>query len=327
MADTTQNQSVLPAPHHQNGLALVTVILIVSVVSSIAVFMSLNQQVWYRQSSNILERARGENSYRSALAMATIVLERDATETNRDDLQEVWAKQVVALPIESGHVSVAIEDAQGRFNLNNLLKNGQPDAENIGVFRRLLGNQGVSESLVEPLVDWMDSDTQARPGGAEDIEYLASKTPYRAANHPLSDIGELRLIKGFTPEIVSKLSGFVTALPTASAININTAPPAVLAALFTDMPLPAAEALAKTLAERPLTRATDIQNLAGTDHKLGKAAIDTKSSYFLISTETRNGRYRNQVITLVYRPESGLPCRTLGKTRPTIHMTGPETSG
>jgi general secretion pathway protein K len=327
MPDYTHIRSVQYARHHEHGLALVTVILIVSVVSAIAVFMSLNQQIWYRQSSNILERAQGENAYRSALAMATIVLERDASENNKDDLKEIWANQVVALPIESGHVSVAIEDAQGRFNLNNLLKNGQPNAEDIGIFRRLLSNQGISESLVEPLVDWMDVDSQARPGGAEDVDYLASETPYRAANQPISDIDELRLIKGFTPEITDKLSGLVSALPAATAINVNTAPPAVLAALFTNMPLPDAEALAKTLSERPLTKASDIQALAGNDHKLGKVAIDTRSSYFLIHTQTRNGRYRNQIQTLVYRPESGLPCRTLGKARPTIHMTAPEASG
>jgi general secretion pathway protein K len=327
MANTSHIRFARSAYHNESGLALVTVILIVSVVSSIAVFMSLNQQVWYRQSSNILERAQGENAYRSALAMATIVLERDAAENKKDDLKEVWASRVAALPIESGQVSVAIEDAQGKFNLNNLLKNGQPSVDDIGVFRRLLGNQGISESLVEPLVDWMDPDSQARPGGAEDIEYLASKTPYRAANQPISDVDELRLISGFTPEIVGKLSGLVTALPAATAINVNTAPPPVLAALFTNMPLPAAEELGKTLADRPLTKAMDIQNLAGADHKLGKAAIDTRSSYFLISTQTRNGRYHNQIRTLVYRPESGLPCRTLGKTRPTIHMTAPEASG
>jgi len=323
MVDPSQSRK----HRREDGLALVTVILIVSVVSSIAAFMSLNQQIWYRQSSNILERAQGENAYRSALAMATIVLERDAANNKRDDLSEVWAGQGITLPIESGQVSIAIEDAQGRFNLNNLLKNGQPSAEDIGAFRRLLTLLAISEGLVEPLIDWMDADSQARPGGAEDVDYLSSQSPYRAANQPLTDIDELRQIRGFTPAIVAKLSGLVTTLPAATAININTAPPPVLAAVFTNMSLPAAETLAKTLSKNPVSKAADIQALAGSDQKLSKVAIDVRTDYFLVTTRTLNGRQRNQIISLINRPESGLPCRLIGKTRPMIHMTAAEASG
>ena len=52
----------------ERGLALVTVMLIVSIVASIAAFMSLNQQLWFRQTGNELDRARAENNNEVELA-------------------------------------------------------------------------------------------------------------------------------------------------------------------------------------------------------------------------------------------------------------------
>jgi general secretion pathway protein K len=311
----------------QHGMALITVILIVAVISSIAVFINLNQQIWLRQTGNILDRAQGEDSYRSVIAVAKILLERDAAKTNRDDRQEIWASNIPVLPIESGQFAAVIHDAQGRFNLNNVIKNGQPSAEDIGLLRRLFAFHGIGSNLVDSLVDWMDADTNTRPGGAEDIEYLAGKNPYRSANQPLSDVDELRLIKGFTPEIIATLKPSVTALPTYTPINVNTAPPAVLAALFINMSASEAESLYEAIGSRPLAKASDLQDLAGNDKKLSKIALDTRTRYFIVSADVSHRRYRSKTETLIYRPDSGLPSRTVSKTRPPVAMTATAASG
>ena len=92
-------------------------------------------------------------------------------------------------------------------------------------FRILLGQLGLNPALCDALVDWIDTDSNALPDGAEDPYYLSQDPPYRAANSYLASVGELRLIKGFTPEVVDRLSPYVTALPpsTANTLNINTA--------------------------------------------------------------------------------------------------------
>jgi len=58
------------------------------------------------------------------------------------------------------------------------------------------------------------------------------KTPYRAANLLMQSVDELRLVRGFTPEIVEKLRPWITALPQPTEINVNTASKDVLGALF-----------------------------------------------------------------------------------------------
>jgi general secretion pathway protein K len=62
---------------------------------------------------------------------------------------------------------------------------------------------------------------------------LTLTPPYRAANAPLKTFDELRLIKGFTYEVVQRLSRHTTvyAAPGKGAINLNTADPLVIQAL------------------------------------------------------------------------------------------------
>ena len=311
----------------EHGMALVTVILVVAIISSIAVFMNLNQQIWLRQSGNALDRAQGEASYRSMIALAEILLERDSAQTSRDDRQEIWANAIPPLPIEGGQLIAVVADAQGRFNLNNVLKNGQPSPEDIGMLQRIFSNYGINESLVDSLVDWIDADTITRPNGAEDVEYLSSGRPYRAANQPLTTVDELRMIKGFTPEIVETLKPSVSALQTYTPINVNTAPPAVLAALFLNMSMSEAESLYKTIGTRPLNKAADIAGLVDADRKLSKVAIDTRTNYFIVRAEVVHRRYRGATETLIYRPDSNLPSRMVERNRPAVPMTAASAKG
>lgn len=309
---------------NERGLALITVVLIVAIASTIASFMSLNQQIWFRQTTNILDRAQVENLYRSAIDFATVVLERDAKDNDTDSRGDLWALPLTALPIETGTVSIRIDDAQGRFNLNNVVKNGQASSADIAILRRLFNYLEIEPSLVESLVDWIDKDSLTRPDGAEDTEYLASESPYRCANHPLGDIEELRLIRGFSPDIIAKLRGLVTALPAYTATNVNTALPPVLGALFKNMPLASAESLAKTLASEPVTSANDITKHVDSSMQLANVSIGTKSTYFLVSLDIADGRHRHTSETLVYRPTSGSASRIVQRGRPPLHVAATE---
>jgi general secretion pathway protein K len=311
----------------QDGLALVTVVLIVAIASSIAAFMSLNQQLWFRQTGNAIDRGQAENIYRGAIDFATIVLERDAASNSRDDRQELWAKSATTFPVESGTVSIEVHDAQCRFNLNNVTINGQPSGADIGILRRLFAYLEINQSLVEPLVDWIDADSQTRPGGAEDTEYLSGNVPHRTANQSLTDLEELRMIQGFTPEIIAKLQNVVTVMPAYTSININTAPPAVLGALFVNMPLSTAESLYKSLASSPITKVGDIKRMVDKDYKLANVKIDTKTNYFLVYLDVASGRYRDHMRTLIYRPDNGLASQAIRRDRLPVRVAATDSSG
>lgn len=196
---------------------------------------------------------------------------------------------------------VKVLDAQGRFNLNNLVRNGQPSPPDIGVFRQLLTLEGANPNLTDAVVDWLDPDSTPHPDGAEDADYLALKPPYRAANRPFESVGELRLVRGFTPDLVAKLHPFLIALPTPTLVNVNTAPPEVLAALFPSMTLDAARQLAADVARTPIT---DIQQVASRIPASAQVPglFDVKSGYFLVQLNTQFGRMQRRVDALIARP-------------------------
>ena len=101
-------------------------------------------------------------------------------------------------------------------------------------------------NIYAPLHDRLGIDADINvtyPDGAEDETYLLVEPPYRAANRPMFNISELRLVQGFTPEVIAVLEPHVTALPEETIININTASAAVLRALHQELDEAAVEQL------------------------------------------------------------------------------------
>lgn len=294
------DQNFNPA-FHQRGLALITAMLVVAVAATTAAYLGLDQQIWQRQSENLTERAQAEVVRAGALEWVITILAKDANESSSDDLTEDWARKLPPIPVEGGLVTGQIIDAQSKFNLNNLVRNNQPSTPDIGVFQHLLKSLLLDPNLSDSVIDWIDSDSNARPAGAEDIDYLQMKTPYRAANQPLQSVEELRLIRGFTPEIIEKLLPWVTALPQPTEINVNTAPQEVLAATFYTLPASVIEQLYQQRPYKDQAKLnTKLQELAE-GKTLPPVHIGIKSSYFEITIETLFGRYQRTTQALIQR--------------------------
>jgi general secretion pathway protein K len=108
---------------------------------------------------------------------------------------------------------------------------------------------------------------------------MTLKPAYRARNGKLARLSELSLVKGFTPEIVSKLAPFVTVYSEyggstvgQAKVNINTAPKEVIVALDASIDDRVAE---RILDERRLSPFKSIGALANVS---GANAISTMSA-------------------------------------------------
>ncbi len=229
---------------YQQGVALITVLLIVAMATVLAVAMVKSQQNLLRRSGSVFSQDQAYLYTLGAESFAKSVLQDDKEKdknknTPQDTLNETWAKKIPAFPVEGGFVQAQIEDLQGKFNLNNLLQeDGQVNMAALAMYQRLLVSLDISAILVSPVIDWLDKDNLPYDSdGAEEDWYLRLKPAYRAANHPFVSISELALLRGYTPDIVAKLRPYVCALPKATTININTAPDAVLAALTDNLTL------------------------------------------------------------------------------------------
>lgn len=295
------------AARTQRGIALVTAVMIVAIAAAIAVQIAFAHQIWTRQMENIFDRGATDWLRRGALHWASTALVEDAAKGNTvDHLGELWAMGLPVLPVEGGTIRVSIEDGQSRFNLNNLVRNHVASPPDLEVLRRLLEALRLDPSLRYALLDWIDPDSNAGPGGAEDIDYLNGNPPYRAANRPLASVEELRLVRGFDLKTVATLAQYVTVLPGASTfVNVNTASPVVLAALVPGLDVASAQRIADERRDKPFRDLPAFASRLPPGVPLPPGAASVKSDYFLVTLDTSIGRHERRSEALLQRAADG----------------------
>ncbi len=98
-----------------------------------------------------------------------------------------------------GGVRYGVLDEGGRMNLNSLLK---LDPSGDLAHAMLMKLPNMTDEVANAIVDWIDSDTTPRTGGAESDYYGGLSPAYRCKNGPLDSIEELLLVKGVTKELL-----------------------------------------------------------------------------------------------------------------------------
>lgn len=306
----------------QQGVALITALLISALVTVAAVAMASRQQLDIRRTGNMLE---ADQAYMYALAgeaWAVQILRQDRQTTQIDSLDEEWAFKIPPLPVEGGMVSGSIEDLQGRFNLNNLIDSaqgnnqGRQDLDQAAILRRILAQVSLAEKDVQfsPFVanritDWIDQDLNSLADGAEDLEYLGiDRVPYRAANRLMVSPSEMAAVAGLSLTDVEALKPFVATLPqlaTATApsrVNVNTASVKVLMSLHPDITPIIANELAGSPDKKPFNDTGEFVNELKTYQiTLDPKFISVSSDYFLITTSASIGRTTLDMYSLLAR--------------------------
>ena len=296
----------MPARRAQRGVALVTAVMIVAIAAAIAVQIAFAHQIWFRQMENVADRDATDWLRRGALHWASLALLEDAAQNSTDHLGESWAMGLPTLPVEGGTIKVSIEDAQSRFNLNSIGGTDPTSLANLQLLQRLLDVLQLDPQLANAVADWIDPNSDARAGGAEDIDYLNLNPPYRAANRPMASVDELRLIRGFDAKTVAALLPYVTVLPAVTNdINVNTASPVVLAAL-TGMDLPTAKRIAEDRGSTSYKTIDEFKSKLPRGSTPPTAGIILKTDFFLVTLDTSIGRHERRSEALLQR----LPSRT-----------------
>jgi general secretion pathway protein K len=221
-------------PEHEEGAALLTVLLIVAVMAVLAAAALERLKIGTRLTANgaAIEQARAY-----AMAAETVARFRIGdliqSDPNRTTLAGDWAGQPTNFPIDGGQATARLDDGGNCFNLNSLVDKAQdgvliarPAA--ITQFARLMTLLDVpgrdAESLANATADWIDSDVARLSGGAEDIAYANGRTPYLPANTIMADTSEWRAVAGVTPGLYARVRPFICALPVTdlTTLNVNT---------------------------------------------------------------------------------------------------------
>jgi general secretion pathway protein K len=201
-----------------------------------------------------------------------------------------------------------MEDQQGRFNLNNLVLNGQVNSPQLAIFVRLLRILHLPENLAVAVADWMDADDiPINTSSVESGYYESLATPYQAANRPLINVNELLRVKGFDRNVLSVLHPFVTALPTRTPINVNTASPEVMAALVEGLTSEEAYAMVAKRERVYYRNSQDFQQALPNGMTAPTDMVSVSSEYFTVQARVRNERLAIGNLALYHREGPVLP--------------------
>ncbi|MGH8193846.1 MAG: type II secretion system minor pseudopilin GspK [Woeseiaceae bacterium] len=235
----------LQRPARDRGVALITAILISALASLVATDLAWDSALEVRRTMVQLQRDQALQIAMGAESWVISILHQDSADSQTDHLGEIWAQELPGLPIEGGEVFGSVSDLQGRFNINNLINDeGAVETASLEQFRRLLDALGLDPRFAGITADWLDGDLEAGfPDGAEDPIYTSILPPYRTANQMLTSVSELQALEGMDKETFDLLSQHVVALPGRTAINVNTATPAVLQSLDENISATAVESL------------------------------------------------------------------------------------
>ena len=231
------------------GVALITALLLTTLAGSVAAGLAWDNALDVRRTMVMLHRDQAIQVAVGSEGWVRTILRDDAIQTQTDHLEEIWATDIPALPIDSenvqGQIYGKLEDLQGRFNVNNLIDtNGQVDQAYLEQYQRLLAALALDPAIADATVDWLDPDQdETIPNGAEDPMYTGFVPAYRTADRPISNVTELAAVNGMDRISFEILLPHVTALPGRTAINVNTATVQVLQSLGPNIDLSTAEGL------------------------------------------------------------------------------------
>jgi len=268
----------------QRGVAVVLAMGVVAMAAIAAAAMLASQSTWSRHAELGAGHAQAQILVGAGVDWARAVLSDDRRVSSVDHLGEPWAMRLPPVPVDNGELAGQIDDQQGAFNLNNLVRGAAVSPAHLAQFRRLLKILDLPEPLAGTLADWL-----------------------LAAARPLTDRAELAVVRGFDEGARARLRPFVTALPRFTAVNVNTAPPEVLAAVVRDLELDAARTLAaqrerayfrtvsEFLVQLPAGAAADGHDLA------------TASDYFLVSVRVTIGEAQARGAALLERDAAKWP--------------------
>jgi len=232
-----------PSIAEQRGLALVIVLLVLSLLLTIAgefaLAMRLEGTTTLNFRASVASTYLAEAAYQRALvelASEVVAHERDPQgqlvfRRSRTDPPKPVARQDIALG--PGRFSYRITDEESRLNLNNATREQ---------LMRLLQELGVERQaqdvIADSVLDWKDANEEHRLNGAESDYYLALPLPYKSKNDKFTSVEELLQVRGVTPQIFygtqeaapGKCRGLVDCLTVADTtqININTASDTIL---------------------------------------------------------------------------------------------------
>jgi general secretion pathway protein K len=306
MSPTRKARPARPA-RPARGAALLTAMVIVTLVATLAAAMVWQQ--WRAVQVEAAERSRSQSQWilTGAIDWARLILREDARTGGADHLGEPWAVPLAEAKLSTflaadkdntddapeAFLSGSIADAQSRYNLRNLIEatpgpGGTAEVEQ-KVLERLLQASGARGDLAGVIANGL---RQAAPpavvGEAASAAGLALSSTSTRTDAPLlpERIEQLTWL-GVDAESIARIAPYVTLLPVRTAINANTAPKEVLAAVIAGADLSSAERLVQARQRKFFRGLDDLRTLLPQGTVVSDDRVSTSSRFFEVQGRLR----------------------------------------
>ncbi|MDC8785459.1 type II secretion system minor pseudopilin GspK [Roseateles koreensis] len=288
---------------HQSGAALLTAMIIVTLVASLAAAMVWRQYRAVQIESAERARAQSALMLRGALDWARLILREDAVgnrTTPTDNLNEVWAVPVAEGRISTflaldgndtntgpeAYLSGSITDAQAQYNLRNLTGGAQVAPLEQRTLERLCESAQAPPGTAALIIAKLRSAFPVKvaagsSGNTETTTSTSSDVPLQPQN-----LDQLAWF-GLSEDTLNRLRPFVTLLPTATPVNLNTAPREVIAGVLDGVDLASAQRLVQARQSTPLKSPQEAKNYLPSSAVLSAERVNSVSAYFIVRGRMR----------------------------------------
>ncbi|RCS56813.1 type II secretion system minor pseudopilin GspK [Parvibium lacunae] len=289
-------------PGAVRGAALISAMLIVALAVILIDYLLSQQATLIR----LVEMQRTQTQTRlvldAGINWGRRILQEDARNSSADHWGETWAVALAPTPVndmlargqnaaertdvaadsDTAWLSGKITDSQARYNLRNLymVNTGNSTTPSgvalnpteLAALTRLWRVLGLNASLTDSLARALRGQANAESGGGETAQPLI-----------LTDIDDLRQISGFDAATMRKIEPYLVVLPGPSPLNLNTAPPALIAARIPELEMAGAERLVQERQRAALRDLADlISRFPDRPLQLNPSEVSVSSQYFEI---------------------------------------------
>lgn len=300
----------------QRGAAVLMALFVATLATLIVSSLFYRQFVLLRTIENQQLVSQSRLLLRGALDWGRAILREDANRSNYDALSEPWAQPLAETRLdqlgETGSIAAlasiagSMEDAQGRFNLRNLVNEAEVVARELESLRRLAELLDLPMQTADLIAERM-LESQGGVVLGDDLSGDKGADGEPARPLPLMLPRDLIGVRGISPEAAERLAPYIVVLDESTPVNANTASAEVIAARVPELTLGEARAL---VAERE--RISYFNGIGEVRTRLGQkgsvvtdAELSTNSRFFFIRGEVKLDRAVTRMEALVKRGVPG----------------------
>ena len=302
--------------YRNKGVVLISVLMIVLLLSSVAVLIGNNYFVSFKRAQYQEFQNVSLNIFRNIESLALKKIDTELKFNSKVHANNnALFKNDFIFELNQGVVTGKISDASNCFNINAIVKkvnnDFKPNEKNIEVFRRLMSfnevDLNLADEAIDQIIDWIDKDSNPRAYGLEDYYYsgpLNNPKEYTASRlfYSVAELKSLPAIRNIGWEIFNK--NFCALPDNSLKININTLKindHYLFSSMFKNMSFTDAQYILDNIPEEGFKNITELKRVFPSyDFDSENMHINFSSSNFLLLTTFKYENFYSESISLIY---------------------------